>query len=330
MKLTLASLQHGSAPMIRPAIFRARKESEDLLDYAFADLNAKRDYLEKNLRAAVMHRHLDSQCTFFTLPAFYWNVYADCIRNEAECLQLTAFYMSSLQPTLNALMNVFDEASVWKIILLAGTVGLFIQNGDNADFAVHREFDFLNYLLMINNFNKIGASLNDTWMGPKRLRGDGDLRYWGRGETPTGAPLVQPWRPNVRMTHDIQQPAPGGYHDAIDYALLPGCPIALESGGDPRWLPFASGPGEIRERGAKILFLICCGEGPCSDPEGRAALQYAVCNDGDAGSKEAYEVVATGSVTVMGLSGATGWQPVPPENEVAEHPTLLIHFLDVH
>lgn len=229
------------------------------------------------------------ECLFFTLPEFFWNVSPYAIWSKDDLAYMAEYYMNTLPKIVANIINNYPVEDFGKVILLSGTAGTLIETSNN--------YDAINYLLAIDNFNFNNDGSHSISMWPKTEVALFDYGYASSAGDPITFLLGKPGRSfNIRVNANgdsyAEHNANSGYGPSFDNEILQEIPFAISLCADySNNLDFRQ--NEWLDKNPKIHFLIACGMSLSISKEYNASVQFAIRNDGFNGSE--YEPVAGGS-----------------------------------
>ncbi|KOX98599.1 hypothetical protein [Pseudomonas nunensis] len=292
MLVTIASLQQ---PTFHSEFSWPRKSGQSMTEYVSQELDRRMqfvgDRLEVAAKAAIDQRP-DSECLFFTLPEFFWNVPWSSARREEELLELSMAYMERMSECMEILMNWLPVDRYGKVVLLAGTCATLIKVGEGPD----AYFDVINYVMTTSNFRFRTDGLPEMSMWPKRYVSgidfgkyvDSAAGYWFFKLSDNLTIKVKGVSSTVAEHNSAD-----GYGAVFSNTLIAQCPFSINVCLDYAVLEKGQRDEELEKIDSKIDFLIACG---MSFEDGKRypdSVRFAVRNDGmDAGRCQFAEVKA--------------------------------------
>ncbi|MFJ5983729.1 hypothetical protein ACIQCX_22730 [Enterobacter cancerogenus] len=220
--------------------------------------------------------------------------------------------MNNLSAVITDIITSYPQDRFGKIVLLAGSAGTLIQTTNN--------YDAINYLLAIDNFNFKADGSHSISMWPKTEVAANDYGF----PMGVGDPIIfQMGKPgnafsisvNVKGGSAAEHNTDSGYGPSFDNDILSEAPFAIslcadyENSSDFR-------QAEWQDKKPKIHFLIACGMKLSTSKEYSTSVQFAIRNDGFNGSL--YEPRAGGSEVKVVKSGyiTTAIEPVSVDDNL--------------
>ncbi|MCW1975869.1 UNVERIFIED_ORG: hypothetical protein FHW05_004784 [Pantoea agglomerans] len=220
--------------------------------------------------------------------------------------------MNNLSEIVTDIIKLYPQDSFGKIVLLAGSAGTLIETPNN--------YDAINYLLAIDNFNFNADGSQSISMWPKTEvaaydygfpEGFGDPITYLMGKP--GHSLII--RVNTKGDSAAEHNTNSGYGPSFDNNILPEAPSAISLCAD-----YANGSDfrqdEWQDKKPKLHFLTACGMELSASKEYNDSVQFAIRNDGFNGSL--YTPRAGGSEVKVVKSGyiTSGIAPVSVDDDL--------------
>ncbi|SEN39588.1 hypothetical protein SAMN04487857_11584 [Pseudomonas sp. ok272] len=278
MLVSTASLRQ---PTFKVPNHRRRALEQSVVDYVKSECEVRAEYVRRKIMIAAKaarEDHDGSDCLFFTLPEFFWNVPWREVVTEDELHQLNAAYLEYVPTYVMGLVKDLPFERYGKIVLLAGSCATLIKVGEgDASY-----YDVINYLLAITNKEyENDVPLMSMW--PKRNVSGIDFGkhvgfeegYWFFNLS-EGLTVKVKKLSNVRAEHSYF----GGYEALFVNSLVMGCPFGINLCLDYAVLEEGERDQEIELSGVKVDFLIACGMDVDYGKLHPSSVQYIVRNDG--------------------------------------------------
>ena len=285
MLVTIASLQQ---PTLHSEFSWPRQPGQSMTDYVSQELHRRVQFVSDRLQVAAkaaIDQHPDSQCLFFTLPEFFWNVPWSSARNEEELLELSWACMDRMSESMAMLMSGQPLEPYGKVVLLAGTCATLVKVGEGQD----AYFDVINFLLAANNFKHHSDGMPELAMWPKRYVSGIDF---GQGDYNAGHwlfKLSEGLKIKVKAVGSAvaEQNSSAGYSPTFSNTWIDECTFSINVCLDYAMLNSGQRNDELESIDSKIDFLIACGMGFGDEKRYPQSVRFAVRNDGmDKGSCE--------------------------------------------
>lgn len=290
MLVMIASLQQ---PTFHSEFSWSRKPGQTITDYVIQEIDRRVQFVSDRLETAAktaLEQRPESECLFFTLPEFFWNVPWSSVQSEEELLELSTAYIDNMPHALERLMRWADRERFGKIVLLAGTCATLIKVGEGQE----SYFDVINYLLASSNFKFRSDGLAELSAWPKRYVSDIDFGYnVDRIEGYWFFELSNNVVVKVRDVSSVvaEHRAAESYGPAFINTLIPACTFSINLCLDYAVLENGERNDELENIHSKIDFLIACGMFFDEGQRYPDSVQFAVRNDGmDEGGCEFAEV----------------------------------------
>ncbi|MFJ2687653.1 hypothetical protein ACIOYV_28425 [Pseudomonas sp. NPDC087342] len=292
MLVTIASLQQ---PTFHSEFSLPRKPGQSMTEYVSQELYRRMQYVSGKLEVAAkaaIDQRPDSECLFFTLPEFFWNVPWSSALHEDDLLEHGMACMDRMSESMEVLMNRLPVDRYGKVVLLAGTCATLIKVGEGP--AAY--FDVINYVLTTSNFKVLNNGSPEISMWPKRYVSGIDFGkyvdsvdgYWFFKLSDNVTIKVKGVSSTVAEHNSAD-----GYGAVFSNTLIAQCPFSINVCLDYAVLENGQRDEELEKIDSKIDFLIACGM-PFEDGKRYPdSVRFAVRNDGmDAGSCQFAEVKA--------------------------------------
>jgi hypothetical protein len=292
MLVTIASLQQ---PTFHSEFSLPRKPGQYMTEYVSQELYRRMQYVSGKLEVvakAAIDQRPDSECLFFTLPEFFWNVPWSSAQHEDDLLEHGMACMDRMPECMEVLMNGLPVDRYGKVVLLAGTCATLIKVGEGAD----AYFDVINYVMTTSNFKVLNDGSPEMSMWPKRYVSGIDF---GKYVDSAGGYWFFKLSDNVTIkVKDVsstvaEHNSADGYGAVFSNTLIAQCPFSINVCLDYAVLENGQRDEELEKIDSKIDFLIACG---MSFEDGKRypdSVRFAVRNDGmGAGSCQFAEVKA--------------------------------------
>jgi hypothetical protein len=130
MLLSIASLRQ---PTFNPQFSQLRAPGQSITDYVVSELDARVEFVRRKIRIAAKAAAADhdgSECLFFTLPEFFWNIPWREVDSEDELHELTTAYLEKVPAYISSLMKDLPVERYGKIVLLAGSCATLVEVGE--------------------------------------------------------------------------------------------------------------------------------------------------------------------------------------------------------
>ncbi|KAF2390847.1 hypothetical protein [Pseudomonas frederiksbergensis] len=292
MLVTIASLQQ---PTFHSEFSLPRKPGQYMTEYVSQELYRRMQYVSGKLEVAAkaaIDQRPDSECLFFTLPEFFWNVPWSSAQHEDDLLEHGMACMDRMPECMEVLMNGLPVDRYGKVVLLAGTCATLIKVGEGAD----AYFDVINYVMTTSNFKVLNDGSPEMSMWPKRYVSGIDFGkyvdsadgYWFFKLSDNVTIKVKDVSSTV-----AEHNSANGYGAVFSNTLIAQCPFSINVCLDYAVLENGQRDEELEKIDSKIDFLIACG---MSFEDGKRypdSVGFAVRNDGmGAGSCQFAEVKA--------------------------------------
>lgn len=278
MLLSIASLRQ---PTFNPQFSQLRAPGQSITDYMVSELDARVEFVRRKIRIAAKAAAADhdgSECLFFTLPEFFWNIPWREVDSEEELHELTTAYLEKVPAYISSLMKDLPVERYGKIVLLAGSCATLVKVGEgDASY-----YEVINYLLTITN-KEYEANIPLMSMWPKRHVSGIDFgRSVGNEDGFWFFKLFDEFVIKIKDDSDISAEHSyfGGYQGLFINSLVPGCPFGVNVCLDYAVLKQGERDKEVEIPEVKIDFLIACGMSFDYDKQHPSAIQYSVRNDG--------------------------------------------------
>lgn len=278
MLLSIASLRQ---PTFNPQFSQLRAPGQSITDYMVSELDARAEFVRRKIRIAAKAAAADhdgSECLFFTLPEFFWNIPWREVDSEEELHELTTAYLEKVPAYISSLMKDLPVERYGKIVLLAGSCATLVKVGEgDASY-----YEVINYLLTITN-KEYEANIPLMSMWPKRHVSGIDFgRSVGNEDGFWFFKLFDEFVIKIKDDSDISAEHSyfGGYQGLFINSLVPGCPFGVNVCLDYAVLKQGERDKEVEIPEVKIDFLIACGMSFDYDKQHPSAIQYSVRNDG--------------------------------------------------
>lgn len=292
MFVTIASLQQ---PTFHSEFSWPRKPGQSMTAYVSQELDRRTQFVSDRLEVAAkaaLDLRPDSQCLFFTLPEFFWNVPWSSVQSEEELLELSTAYMDRMPECMEKLMKWLPVEPYGKVVLLAGTCASLIKVGEEQE----AYFDVINYLMASSNFKLQSDGLPALSMWPKRYVSGIDLGSYVDSEKGYWFfQLSEQVRIKVKDVSSTvaEHYSPGGYGPVFSNTLIPECPFSINLCLDYAFLEPGQRDDELEDIDSSVDFLIACGMEFEKGERYPQSVRFAVRNDGmGAGSCEFAKVEA--------------------------------------
>lgn len=278
MLLSIASLRQ---PTFNPQFSQLRAPGQSITDYMVSELDARVEFVRRKIRIAAKAAAADhdgSECLFFTLPEFFWNIPWREVDSEEELHELTTAYLEKVPAYISSLMKNLPVERYGKIVLLAGSCATLVKVGEgDASY-----YEVINYLLTITN-KEYEADIPLMSMWPKRHVSGIDFgRSVGNEDGFWFFKLFDEFVIKIKDDSDVSAEHSyfGGYQGLFINSLVPGCPFGVNVCLDYAVLKQGERDKEVEIPEVKIDFLIACGMSFDYDKQHPSAIQYSVRNDG--------------------------------------------------
>lgn len=278
MLLSIASLRQ---PTFNPQFSQLRAPGQSITDYMVSELDARVEFVRRKIRIAAKAAaadHEGSECLFFTLPEFFWNIPWREVDSEEELHELTTAYLEKVPAYISSLMKDLPVERYGKIVLLAGSCATLVKVGEgDASY-----YEVINYLLTITN-KEYEADIPLMSMWPKRHVSGIDFgRSVGNEDGFWFFKLFDEFVIKIKDDSDVSAEHSyfGGYQGLFINSLVPGCPFGVNVCLDYAVLKQGERDKEVEIPEVKIDFLIACGMSFDYDKQHPSAIQYSVRNDG--------------------------------------------------
>ncbi|MBK5378677.1 hypothetical protein JFT81_29070 [Pseudomonas sp. TH43] len=278
MLLSIASLRQ---PTFNPQFSQLRAPGQSITDYMVSELDARVEFVRRKIRIAAKAAAADhdgSECLFFTLPEFFWNIPWREVDSEEELHELTTAYLEKVPAYISSLMKDLPVERYGKIVLLAGSCATLVKVGEgDASY-----YEVINYLLTITN-KEYEANIPLMSMWPKRHVSGIDFgRSVGNEDGFWFFKLFDEFVIKIKDDSDVSAEHSyfGGYQGLFINSLVPGCPFGVNVCLDYAVLKQGERDKEVEIPEVKIDFLIACGMSFDYDKQHPSAIQYSVRNDG--------------------------------------------------
>lgn len=296
MLVTIASLQQ---PTFHSEFSWPRKPGQAIADYVVQELDRRVQFVSDRLDVAAraaMDRHPNSECLFFTLPEFFWNVPWNCVEREEELLQLSTTYLGKMPECIGSLMKWLPVDQYGKVILLAGTCASLIKVGEEQD----AYFDVINYVMTTSNFKFRSPGVPELSMWPKRYVSSIDFGDYVESEAGYWFfQLSENLKIKVRDVSSTvaEHNAREGYGPVFFNSLMSGCPFSINVCLDYAALANGERAQELEKVDAKVDFLIACGMGFEDAERYPHSVRFAVRNDGMGEGSCQFAEVTSGKIS---------------------------------
>ncbi|MDN3223661.1 hypothetical protein [Pseudomonas nunensis] len=292
MLVAIASLQQ---PTFHSEFSLPRKPGQYMTEYVSQELYRRMQYVSGKLEVAAkaaIDQRPDSECLFFTLPEFFWNVPWSSAQHEDDLLEHGMACMDRMPECMEVLMNGLPVDRYGKVVLLAGTCATLIKVGEGAD----AYFDVINYVMTTSNFKVLNDGSPEMSMWPKRYVSGIDFGkyvdsadgYWFFKLSDNVTIKVKDVSSTVAEHNSAD-----GYGAVFSNTLIAQCPFSINVCLDYAVLENGQRDEELEKIDSKIDFLIACG---MSFEDGKRypdSVRFTVRNDGmGAGSCQFAEVKA--------------------------------------
>lgn len=292
MLVTIASLQQ---PTFHSEFSLPRKPGQYMTEYVSQELYRRMQYVSGKLEVAAkaaIDQRPDSECLFFTLPEFFWNVPWSSAQHEDDLLEHGMACMDRMPECMEVLMNALPVDRYGKVVLLAGTCATLIKVGEGAD----AYFDVINYVMTTSNFKILNDGSPEMSMWPKRYVSGIDFgKYVDSADGYWFFKLSDNVTIKVKGVSSTiaEHNSADGYGAVFSNTLIAQCPFSINVCLDYAVLENGQRDEELEKIDSKIDFLIACG---MSFEDGKRypdSVRFAVRNDGmDAGRCQFAEVKA--------------------------------------
>jgi hypothetical protein len=278
MLLSVASLRQ---PTFNPQFSQLRAPGQSITDYVVSELDARVEFVRRKIRIAAKAAAADhdgSECLFFTLPEFFWNIPWREVDSEDELHELTTAYLEKVPAYISSLMKDLPVERYGKIVLLAGSCATLVKVGEgDASY-----YEVINYLLTITNKEyETDIPLMSMW--PKRHVSGIDFgRNVGNQDGFWFFRLFDEFVIKVKDYSSVSAEHSyfDGYEGLFINSLVPGCPFGINVCLDYAVLREGERDKEVEIPEVKIDFLIACGMSLDYDKQHPTAVQYSIRNDG--------------------------------------------------
>ena len=122
-----------------------RGDDEKIEHYAERIFSEKVNVFKTGLSKAVNNSQRKGECLFFSMPEFYWNLSPYAFWSKEDVAGAAEYYMDHIPDIITRVIEDYPVGDFGKIILLCGSAGTLIETEKN--------YDAINYLLAIDNFN---------------------------------------------------------------------------------------------------------------------------------------------------------------------------------
>lgn len=296
MLVTIASLQQ---PTFHSEFSLPRKPDQSMTEYVSQELYRRMQFVSDRLKVAAkaaIDQRPDSQCLFFTLPEFFWNVPWSSAQHEDDLLEHGMACMDRMPECMEMLMNGLPADQYGKVILLAGTCATLIKVGEGQ--AAY--FDVINYVLTTSNFKVLNNGTPEMSMWPKRYVSGIDFgQYIDSAAGYWFFKLSDNLKIKVKGVSSTvaEHNSSDGYGPVFSNTLIAQCPFSINVCLDYAVLENGQRDDELEKIDSKIDFLIACG---MSFEDGKRypdSVRFAVRNDGMGSGRCQFAEVESGKIT---------------------------------
>ncbi|WP_256735578.1 hypothetical protein [Pseudomonas sp. dw_612] len=275
-----------------------------MTDYVSQELDRRMQFVSDRLEVAAkaaIDQRPDSECLFFTLPEFFWNVPWSSAQREEELLELSMAYMDRMPDCMEILMNWLPVNQYGKVILLAGTCATLIKVGEGQ--AAY--FDVINYVMTTSNFKVLSNGTPEMSMWPKRYVSaidfgqyvDSAAGYWFFKLSDNLKIKVKGVSSTVAEHNSLD-----GYGPVFSNTLIAQCPFSINVCLDYAVLENGQRDDELEKTDSKIDFLIACGMDFEDGKRYPDSVRFAVRNDGMGKGRCEFAEVESGRITGLAPS----------------------------
>ena len=296
MFVTIASLQQ---PTFHSEFSWSRKPGQSIVSYVTQELDRRVQFVSDRLNLSAeltINDYVDSQCLFFTLPEFFWNVPWASADTEEELLQLSSCYLEQLPGSIAELIKWLPLNDYGKVVLVAGTCASLIKVEDSQGEC----FEVVNSVLLASNFKFLDDGFPELSMWPKRHVSGIDFgSHVGSDETYWYFQLSDNLKVKVRKLssalseHNTAQ----GYGPVFFNSMIEQCPFSINVCLDYAQLEESERDEELEQVEAKIDFLIACGMSFDQNRQYPPSVQFALRNDGMGKGRCQFAKVSDGRIS---------------------------------
>lgn len=288
-----------SVAMLQQATFNAefsssRLPGQSIVDYVESELDRRVQHVKGKIKSALSVAHqtgAESECLFFVLPEFFWNVPWSAVANREELLALSDTYFKRVSECVSHLLDSFPVSTYGHVALLAGTCATLAEVEGPAG----NHFEVINYLLAGSNASKNAQGQSSLALWPKRYVShidfgkskDSDEQYWFFELSKGFVVKVKKISSSLAESNMA-----AGYKTIFQNDFVSRCPITIDLCLDYASVGSHEREHEYKDWSSKLDFLIACGMGFDRTKEHSKSLQFAFRNDGmGRGECEAVTVV---------------------------------------
>lgn len=289
-----------------------RGDDEKIEHYAERIFSEKVNVFKTGLSKAVNNSQRKGECLFFSMPEFYWNLSPYAFWSKEDVAGAAEYYMDHIPDIITRVIEDYPVGDFGKIILLCGSAGTLIETEKN--------YDAINYLLAIDNFNFNADGTHCLSMWPKTQVATYDYGYSGGEQEVMHFFMGMPGHPlglnvNGQGTSVAEHNTNPGYGPTFDNDILPDVPFAISLCAD-----YAKDDDfrkeEWMDKKPKIHFLIASGMGLSASREYGPSVQYAIRNDGYGGTLEKPHAGGCDVMVVESGHITRGISPLSVEDDV--------------
>lgn len=288
-----------SVALLQQATFNSefslpRSPGQSIIEYVERELERRTQYVAEKIKSALAVVHQDnanSECLFFVLPEFFWNVPWSAVASREELLALSDTCFERISECVSHLLDSFPVSTHGHLAVLAGTCATLAE----VESTTGTHFEVINYLLAGSNASQNALGKSSLVMWPKRYvsgidfgnNKKGDSNYWFF-ELAEGVTI----KVKNKSSSLAESNTAAGYRTIFKNDFVERCPISIDLCLDYAVVGNQERENEYTDWNSKLDFLIACGMEFDREKQHLESLQFAFRNDGmGAGMCEAVTVV---------------------------------------
>ena len=295
-----------------PVVPPDRGNDENIEHYLERIVLDKLEMFKSALCRAVSNNKRKGVCLFFSVPEFFWNISPYALWSKEDVAATAEYYMNNLPGMVSRVIEAYPENEFGKIILLCGSAGTLIETEKN--------YDAINYILSIDNFNVNADGTHSISMWPKTQVASFDYGYSDYAGEDIYFYMGMPGHPfslrvNAVGTSVAEHNTDSGYGPSFANGILPGVPFAISLCAD--YMTSADfRQDEWLDKQPKLHFLLACGMPFSESKEYSPSVQFTIRNDGFSGSIEQPRAGGCGVKVVESGYITNDVDPVSVEDDV--------------
>ena len=259
-----------------------RSPGQSLTAYVDSELSRRVEHVLNKMKVAAEtanRGHSKSECLYFVLPEFFWNVPWSVVANPQELLALNDIYFKRVSECVSALLENLPPEVYGHVVLLAGTCATVVE----VDNATRTEGEVINYLLAGSNEKKNAEGKPALLMWPKRHVSQIDF---GRNEESGPDHWVFKLSDGVRVKVKkksstlAESNSAAGYKKYFFNSIVPGGPFGINLCLDYAVVSEVERVNEFSDWNPKMDFLVACGMEFDRAKRYLDSVQFAFRNDG--------------------------------------------------